>query len=124
MWTFYDPVLAVTYSPPIGPDRMTSPFSERSLTSRATTSHRGQAITWQGSPTPVAWSFSGRLLTQAHYEALQAWYAKPNRIRITDHLTRTYECFITDFSPEPQRAGDNFWSHRYTMSTLNFGRVS
>lgn len=123
-WHFHDPNTGENYEPPIGPDRMTSPLPVRAVDAVSTTSRQGTIVVWEGAPEPAQWAFSGRLLSQVHYEALQAWYAKPNRVIISDHLARQWVCYITDFDAEPQRALHLPWSHRYTMRATVFARYA
>lgn len=121
-WTFWDPATGETYVPPWGPESYTSPFRERVLTDQSTTSRRGKILTWEGEPRPMDWRAQGRVLEQAHYEALQAWAAKPNRIVITDQHGRQWVAYLMSFAPTPRRAFQYHWSHEYTLRGVIFGR--
>lgn len=123
-WLFHDPVSGDYYAPPIGPDRMTTPFPQRALTDQGTASRAaGKVLTWEGaSDLVVDWQFSGTLLEKAHYDALKLWVAKPYRTLVTDYLNRVWEVKLRTFAPTPRRVLDYPWAHTYVVTATIFGR--
>lgn len=75
---------------------------------------------------PFTWSFTGKLRTQAEYDALLDWSRRPGRLQLTDHLGRVHELLIQRFSPTPvEKSGvPNKWLFAYTVDTLYLRRVS
>lgn len=122
-WTLTDPYTGDVYTFPNNPNKMTSPFPEKALTSLTTTAVGGQALVWEGATPPTSWSFGGSILDAAHYEALRSWvYEHQGRLLVTDHFGRGIVCVLRSFKPEPKRAVGRYWRHEYTIEALIFGQ--
>jgi hypothetical protein len=119
-WVFHDPYINETYTVPINPREMTSPFAEANITVRASTAVDGQVLLFQGQTPPANWSFTGAILDYGHYAAFEKWASdeRRRRIRITDHYGRVLECVLLSFEPTPKRALGRPWRHEYTMKAL------
>jgi hypothetical protein len=119
-WQFHDPYAspAETWTVPINPREMDSPFFAKNVTSRVTTAVNGQALMFEGAAEPHEWTFSGAILTAEHYAELKRWVDKNNRVRITDHFGRTLEVYLLAFAPTPKRSLGKYWRHEYTVRAL------
>lgn len=102
-WTFTDPVTSDTYTVPINPNAMTSPFKKTSKQVLPASPVNGR-VRALSTPQPIEWQFSGVIRIQAHYDALLTWVSKPYPVSITDHLGRTFPVLLTSFDPQDQRA--------------------
>lgn len=112
---------------PINPDQMSSPHQARQLqTSYGGT--RSSVDRFSSFETPMdakEWSWSGVIRTKEHYDKLEEWAKKSGKVRVTDHLGRTFEVFIQSFDPEDRKPNANVsWRLRYTMTALLLRRVS
>jgi hypothetical protein len=117
-WVFSDPYASETWTVPINPREMDSPFFEKNVSTRVTTAVNGRVLLQEGSPQPREWSFSGAILTAEHYAELKRWVEKRNRITITDHFGRIIECYLLHFDPQPKRSLGKYWRHDYTVRAL------
>ena len=118
-WVFLDPSSGETYTVPRNPDAMTSPFPQRTLTSKFTSALDGQALLLEGSPTLANWQFSGTVQDAAHYEALRHWCNDiGGRVTITDHYGRDIVCVLSQFAPVPVRnlVKGKYWDHTYQIN--------
>jgi hypothetical protein len=126
-WQFHDPHLNEAWIVPLNPNRMTSPFREKNVTTKHTTALDGQVLLWEGAPPPKQWSFGGAILSEEHYAELKRWVEKQHRTRIRDHFGRWMTVYLIKFDPEPKRAvnlqttvanADAYWRHEYTIEAL------
>jgi hypothetical protein len=120
-WVFYDPLLPETYTVPINPNEMTSPWPERKFVYRTTTAGRnGANVIYEGRADLAQWQFGGVILDQSHYDALRHWSEKPNSCYVTDHLGRTFKVLFDKFDPKPKQAYGKPWKHEYQMTVAVF----
>lgn len=122
-WKFTDPYDTNSgtnsYTFPINPNTMTSPFPQRAISSTQTTAVTGQVLLWEGSVPAKSWQFGGVLLDEAQHEALRAWvYERHNRIIVTDHFGRPITCALQQFDAQPKRSVGKYWRHDYTITAL------
>lgn len=111
---------------PINPREMTTPTEPRNM-SWAWGAAPGAAMRGVdlGSDQPAQWSFTGVLLTKAHYDLLSAWTRGLATVQITDHLNRTFETIIQRFDPiERLPTASREWRADYTMTCLLLRRVA
>lgn len=113
-----------TYTFPNNPSAMTSPHRTRTVTAEATVSIAGQGLTWEGSPRPHSWEFTGYCGTEAFHEQLRAWANLNRRFYLTDHRNRTWTVGFDDFDAIPRRDLGNDWAHDYTMHATIYGGPS
>lgn len=122
-WVLSDPVTAATWTMPINPDKMTSPHPRKTLQHVRGTD--GKARSTAGRKQAVEWSWEGVIRSQAHYDALLEWAQKPYPIEVTDHFGHTWSVVIQAFLPVDRRPNPRTPIRlRYTMQTLNLGRVA
>lgn len=116
-WRFIDGL--DTYTVPINPNEMTSPFPEKNIQVQTTVSSNGQPVVYEGATKPTQWQFSGVILGEQHLTDLLAWSQKKRRIVINDHFGRSLDVYITAFKPTPKRSS-RYWKHEYTVNALVF----
>jgi len=87
-----------TYRVAINPNRMSSPYPARSLSSVQTIRVHWR-IRRQGHHTPHEWTFSGVIRDMDHHDALLEWSRKQIPFDITDHLGRTFTVVPVSFKP-------------------------
>lgn len=118
-WSFYDPEAAETWTVPLNPNTMTSPYPKKTQNSTPVSPVDGaiRAIeTNQG----VEWSFGGVMRTQDHYDTMLTWSQKQNEIEITDHLGRTITVLIIKFDPTDIRSRrPTKWNYTVTCHVID-----
>lgn len=120
-WQFYDPVLNETYTVPLNPNKMTSPWAERKFVYRTTTAGRGGAnVIYEARADLAQWQFSGSVFDQAHHDSLLEWSNKANTCFITDHYGRVFKVLFVKFDPTPKPTYGKPWRHDYTMTVSVF----
>lgn len=74
---------------------------------------------------PLSWSFGGVVRTQAHHDLLVEWQQKPGKVRVTDHLGRTFEVMMSSLDMRDRRATlANSWRFTYTFNCLLLRRIA
>lgn len=122
-WVFIDPYDdnddTNTYSFPINPNAMTSPFPTRTISASFTTAISGQTLLTEGAPKPSQWQFTGSIFNAAHYDALRSWvYERNRRIIVQDHFGRPITCVLVFFDAQPKQVQKKYWMHTYTITAL------
>jgi hypothetical protein len=105
-----------TYTFVVNPDSVKQQYGGAIISSEATTVSNGQVIMWEGSAQPVEWTWSGRVLDQAQYLALEAWGTTRQRVYVTDHFRRRFLIKIESVSFQPVRDRTRPWHHTYSMT--------
>lgn len=124
-WTFTDVTTDPdqTYQFERNPREMTSPYPPRGSTPLATTVD-GLARVVRRRTSPVEWTFTGDVRTQTQYDALAAWCAKDHRVRVADHLGRTWDALLLEFNPTEQRpTRRTAWRFSYQIRALVYGQL-
>lgn len=74
---------------------------------------------------PVDWTFGGVVRSETHHDKLIDWQKRPGKVRVTDHLGRTFEVMMKSLDMTDRRpAGDDTWRFRYTFNCLLLRRVA
>ncbi len=117
-WKMYD--ANSTYTFPINPSGMTSPFGERNIHTKSSTAVDGKVLLFEAARQPPEWTFTGTILDPAHFEALRSWtYDRlGRRVVITDHFGRNLVVVLKKFDPVPKRSLGRYWRHEYTMTAI------
>lgn len=126
-WILTEPSTSATWTMPINPDRMTSPFPVRKNISTAYGSRKGtdRVRSFMSSPDIHEWSWEGVIRSEEHYDSLVEWASKTSAIHVTDHLNRTWEVVFRKFEPTDRKPTANVpWRLRYKMTALVLRRVS
>lgn len=119
-WVFDDGA-GDTYTVPINPNKMTSPYPEKAITTHVTTAVDGNTLYFQGRSAPANWQFGGKILDKDHYDNLRKWVYEKGRIVITDHFNRAISCLLLKFDPVPPAPAQSrvhYWNHDYTITAL------
>ena len=105
---------------PINPNEGASPNYEKNLTTTTTTApgNTGAVLIFEGADTPSEFSFSGVLLTQAHYEFIYNLWTKRHLLRLTDDLGRTFVVYLKTFAPARKLSYTYPWKHTYQASAV------
>lgn len=125
-WVLTEVDTGATWTMPINPDQMSSPHQDKSISTAFGTKAGHERLRTFVTPSPAKeWSWGGVIRTKQHYDQLELWAKKPGKIRVTDHLGRTFEVVIQGFVPEDRQPRPGvMWRMRYEMSTLLLRRVS
>ena len=125
-WVLTEVDTGDTWTMPINPDSMTSPVLERSMTTTyGSNVGTARLRTFVTPSRALDWSWSGVIRTKAHHDALEAWSRKPGKVRVTDHLGRTFEVMLQGFEPTDRKPTPTTpWRLRYTMKTLLLRRIA
>lgn len=103
-----------TYTVAINPNSGGSPASRRNTYLAQAAGPGGIPIVQSGRLEVQELQFSGDILSQAHYLAMDRWAKKNSTIQIVDDLSRTYVGIFTDFTPQRVRTASNFWKHTFS----------
>lgn len=124
-WALHDyaPGGLGTFTFPINPSSMSSPHAPRNITTEHTVAADGQPILWEGGLTAHQWQFAGYLDSQAHYDALVAFYQTNRRFQLQDHRGRRWIVGITGLDIKPRRNSAKPWAHEYTVQAHIYGQV-
>lgn len=115
-WTFYDPLIPVTYTFEISPNDGGTPSRKKGITYQNTAAPDGKTLIFQGRDDAMTMSFSGTLLSEAQLDAFNTWYDKQHQIRVTDDLSRQFWIFITEFDPKRAFSVSHPWKHTYQVT--------
>lgn len=123
-WTFTDSAVPETWSHPINPNEMSSPYQTREAEHSAGR-HNTVAVFIGAPKNPKEWTFGGVIRTQAHHDELERWARKKKIITITTHQSEIFEVIITSFDPEDRHPTPNVpWRLKYKMQCLILRRVA
>lgn len=117
-WTFEDPVALATFTFPMNPNEGGSQNFKKNVQQQATCAPDGGVVLFEGRDVPATFEFSGTLLTQEHYEALQEWWDKRRQIKVTDDLGRETWIYIVEFDPKRVRSALYPWKHTFTVRAV------
>lgn len=124
-WKFYDPVADESFTFAINPISMSTPYPPQQTVSQGQSPITGM-IGATRAPRPAnEWSFSGFIRTEAFQTSMEYWFAKNNKVHLTDHIGRTWIVVPELFGPYPRpnrRSNDHRW--QYDAKVYNYGRYS
>lgn len=106
--------IAARYTVEINPDDGGSPNVTKSMTITANLGPNRMGLVQEGSNSVPTLNFSGVILTQTHYEALELWYDRRVLIKVTDDLGRVFLGIFSAYAPTRSRRPFNPWFHTYT----------
>lgn len=115
-YDFSDRNSVETYTFAVNPDSVKQGFGEFSVNTEATVVSNGQVIAWEGSQQPVEWTWSGRVLDEAQYRAMERWGTTRQRVYVTDHFLRRFLVKIERVRMSPVRDRTRPWHHTYEMT--------
>lgn len=124
-WVFTDLTTAATYTVPLNPNVMTSPYPQKAKQPMPQFARSGQGTAIASPTLAFQWTFGGSIRSQAHHDALAAWAAKEYPVTITDHYGRIFVVVLQHFQPDEKRPSKQFpWKFNYTMVTLMLERLA
>lgn len=115
-WTFKDVWSTTTntiYTFEVNPNQGGSPQVTKNLNIAYNVGPNRGGILQEGQSTVPVLTFSGLLLTQTHYEAMETWFDKRVLIELKDDLGRTFRGVFSSFNPTRVRKPFNPWYHTY-----------
>jgi hypothetical protein len=113
-WTLTDPQTAAVYTFSPGPNKGGEPTYEKDP--KLAESPLDVPFLVFGQDKVMTISLSGDLTTQAQYNALRDWAAKPYPVVLTDYLGRSISIYITDYQPKRIRHAGAPWFHQWTLA--------
>lgn len=105
-----------TYTFAINPNEGGSPSIQKNLTILSNVGPTRSAILQEGQNSAPEMTFSGTILTQAHFEAMEFWYDKRVALEITDDLGRMFRGIFSRWEPSRSRRAFNPWFHTYSAA--------
>jgi hypothetical protein len=122
-WVFQDMETNETYRVEINPNEMSGYVFPKSFNFARYGSGRLRGV--QGRREPLDLTFGGVVRTKTHHDRLLEWQRKPGKVRVTDHLGRTFEMMIKSVDMIDRRpTGSTTWRFRYTFNCLLLRRVA
>jgi len=116
-WTFTDVYekgpQPYTYQVHINPNDSGSPSFDKAVSVSKVSGPNEMPIIQEGAPGVAAMTFSGVILEQAHYEALEIWFRKRILLLVQDDLGRHFYGVFSRWAPHRVRRSHNFWYHTY-----------
>jgi hypothetical protein len=113
-WELYDPQTGESYSFLINPLSWNLNPLVKNMTNQPA-SHGSRQISFQGRNQPQTMTFSGTILEESEYSALQRWANKRNQVKLTDDLGRIMWIYIMRFSPQRQLSPNNPFYFSYSI---------
>lgn len=122
-WIFEEVETSETYTVEINPNEASSHRFGRELLPAPRGG--GRTLAFQTARQPLDWTFSGVVRAESHHDELIEWQKKPGKVRVTDHLGRTFEVMMRAVDMIDRRpSGDNTWRFQYNFSCLLLRRIS
>lgn len=116
-WTFHDywetGPTPYRYDWEINPNDGGSPQISKQMTVLQSVGPNRLNLVMEGQSTVPTLSFSGVILTQAHYETIELWFDRRVLIELTDDLGRTFYGVFSKFAPKRSRRAASPWYHTY-----------
>lgn len=124
-WVLEDPATGGlgVYTVPINPSRMTTPWAERIVTRTKTTAPSGPEMYWEAPPGGADWQLEGTILTQAHYDKLNAYTGLNRRIYVRDHRSRVWIVGFREIQWDAM-SPTTPWAWTYRISATIFGTLT
>lgn len=117
-WSFYDywnsGATPYLYQWEVNPNDGGSPEITKNMTFAAGVGPNRMNIVQEGQTTAPVIAFSGIILTQDHYEAMELWFDKRILIELIDDLNRQFYGVFSKWSPKRTRRARNPWYHTYS----------
>lgn len=105
-----------SYTWEINPNDGGSPEITKNITVMQNVGPNRVGLVMEGQSTIPVISFSGVILTQSHYEAMEYWFDRRVFLRLDDDLDRVFYGVFSKFSPKRARRASHPWYHTYDAS--------
>jgi hypothetical protein len=122
-WKFQDVLTNEVYTVEINPNQMGGYVLPKRF---EFATYGGARVRGVRSPAqPLEWTFGGVVRTETHHDSLIDWQRRSGKVRITDHLGRTFEAMIRSLDMKDRKpAGDDTWRFEYTFNCLLLRRIT
>lgn len=117
-WTVYDPDLDDTWTFPTNPNAGAQPQYAKKITQQTTLAPDGKVLLFEGRDDAKTITFSGVILTEAHYLKMVEWYGKRRQLQLTDELGQVSWVYLTKFSPKRKHAVSHPWRMDYDAECI------
>lgn len=97
----------------INPNDGGSPEISKNMTILQSAGPNRLNLVMEGNSTVPTLSFSGVIISQAHYETMELWFDRRVLIQLVDDLGRTFYGVFSKWSPKRSRRASNAWYHTY-----------
>lgn len=102
-----------SYTWEVNPNDGGSPQVQKNMTILQSSGPNRMNLVMEGNSTVPTIAFSGVILTQAHYQAMELWFDRRVLIRLLDDLNRTFYGVFSKWTPKRSRRALNPWYHTY-----------
>lgn len=116
-WNLWDPYLNENYRLEVNPNEEDID-RKRNFTFDKTASPLGTPVIYEGTADPAQITLSGTLLTEAQYNAMDAWSQKKYQFMVTDDLGRNRWMVSSEWQPKRKWAINHPWRHDWTWTLL------
>lgn len=124
-WVFLNTVTDETWTVPMNPNAMSSPFLDQVTSRGARSPIDGRMRVRRNKRNVKEWTFSGVARTEEHHDALVYWSAMTDLLHVTDHYGRTFAVRIRSTNIEDRKANRLVpWRTKYTFNCLSYGVVA
>lgn len=113
-----------TWTFDINPNDGGSPNADKNFTVATNIGPRQGVILQEGQMNAPAVTWSGVILTQEHYEALETWFVKRIVLDVFDDIGRQFRGALATFHPKRVRKPYNFWYHTYDAEFKAFAYIN
>ena len=110
-----------TYTFHINPNEGGSPTIDKAFAVNTNAGPNRGVIVQEGQSGVPTLSFSGVILTQAHFEALEEWFDRRILLLMTDDLGRQFKGIFSTWQPERSRRAFNPWYHTFSATLTVVG---
>lgn len=117
-WNFLDTVTSETYTWEINPSAGGSPAYKKNIATQNTVAPGGKTLLFEGADEPLTLDWTGTILSQAQHQTFITWWSKRHQIQLTDDLGRVFMIYITEYTPDRQRAVHYPYKHSYDMKAI------
>lgn len=117
-WVFFDPIANVSHTIEMNPADVSGPNTAKTIGYAQSAGPGGSTLIYEGREVPADSTFSGTILTEAHYTSLRTWYRKRVLVTITDDLGRVLTVYIKAFKPKRVRSAFKPWKHTFDMDVI------
>ena len=115
-WIFIDLSSGDEYEFAVNPLDCSFSGNEETLTENY--SSAGSPILFGGRQTPKTLSFSGTILYEEHFRAMEEWFEKNTQITLIDDLGNNYSIYLQNFSPTRAYVSQYPWRHEYNANAV------
>lgn len=119
-WLFQDLVTLDEYQFEINPNDGAAPSRQKRTTQSSSSAPGalGKPLLFEGRDDLDRFDFSGTLLTQAQFDALNEWYDKRYLVRVTDDFLIERNIYIEGVSFKRLRKHNHPWAHTFDVKAL------